>query len=149
MDIKTASLPELRRIAAKIEKEIEKREQADKKGLLNKLKKLAEEQGFDFASLVGLESGAAKPAVAKGKKAEKPAKASKKAAVAGKIKFRHPEDASIGWTGHGRKPGWVINWLADGKPLEELAVGFKPAAGVEIAEESADSTPEANNESGS
>ena len=88
MDIKTASLPELRRLAIKIEKEIEKREQADKKGLLNKLKKLAEEQGFDFASLVGLEAPAAKPAAAKAKKAEKAVKASKKAG--GKIKFRHP-----------------------------------------------------------
>lgn len=141
MDIKTVSLPELRRFAAKIEKEIERREQADKKGLLSKLKKLAEEQGFDFAALVGLETSAVKLAAAKGKKAEKLAKASKKAG-AGKIKFRHPEDASIGWTGHGRKPGWVINWLADGKPLEELSVGFKPDLGVD-----AESTPEANNES--
>lgn len=146
MDIKTASLPELRRLAIKIEKEIEKREQADKKGLLNKLKKLAEEQGFDFASLVGLEAPAAKPAAAKAKKAEKAVKASKKAG--GKIKFRHPEDTSIGWTGHGRKPGWVIAWLEAGKPLEELSVGYKPAAEVEIAEtHSAESTPEANNDS--
>lgn len=145
MDIKNASLPELRRLSAKIEKEIEKREQADKKGLLNKLKKLAEEQGFDFAALVGLESAAAKPATTKGKKADKAAKASKKAG--GQIKFRHPEDASIGWTGHGRKPGWVIAWLEAGKPLEELSVGHKPASGVEIAEESAESTPEANDDS--
>lgn len=147
MDIKNVSLPELRRLAIKIEKEIERREQADKKGLLNKLKKLAEEQGFDFAALVGLEAPAAKPATAKAKKAEKAgAKASKKAG--GQIKFRHPEDASIGWTGHGRKPGWVIAWLEAGKPLEELAVGYKPAAEVEIAD--AESTPEASNdESGS
>jgi len=149
MDIKNASLPELRRLSAKIEKEIEKREQADKKGLLNKLKKLAEEQGFDFASLVGLETPAVKPASVKAKKADKAvAKASKKAG--GQIKFRHPEDASIGWTGHGRKPNWVIQWLEAGKSIEELAVGYKPAAGVEIADaESAESTPEANDESGS
>lgn len=143
MDIKTASLSELRRLSAKIEKEIEKREQADKKGLLNKLKKLAEEQGFDFASLVGLETASAKPATAKAKKVERPAKASKKGASL--IKYLHPEDASIGWTGHGRKPGWVINWLAEGKRLEELAVGFKPVLGVD-ADDSAVSTSEVNND---
>ena len=33
------------------------------------------------------------------------------------IKFRHPENPAIGWTGHGRKPQWVIDWLAQGKPL--------------------------------
>lgn len=136
MDIKTASLSELRRLAAKIEKEIAKREQGGKKELLSKLKKLAEEQGFDFASLVGLETGAAKPATTKSKKAAKPPKASKKGASM--IKYRHPEDASIGWTGHGRKPGWVINWLEAGKPLEELSVGGKLAEGVEMAEESAE-----------
>ena len=31
-----------------------------------------------------------------------------------------PENPAIGWTGHGRKPQWVIDWLAQGKALDEL-----------------------------
>lgn len=128
MDIKSASLPDLRRLAVKIEKEIERREKNGKQELLKKLKKLAEDQGFDFASLVGLEEGESKPVKQSGRKSGKTVKAPKKSG--GQIKFRHPEDASIGWTGHGRKPGWVIQWLDVGKTMDELAVGYEPP-GVE------------------
>ena len=48
------------------------------------------------------------------------AKPAKKAKAASVIKFRHPENASIGWTGHGRKPQWVIDWVAQGKSLDDL-----------------------------
>lgn len=85
---------------------------------------LAEEQGFDFASLVGLESGEIKPAKPSGRKSGKTVKAPKKSG--GQIKFRHPEDDSIGWTGHGRKPRWVIQWLEAGKRMDELAIGYEP-----------------------
>lgn len=38
------------------------------------------------------------------------------------IQFRHPENPAIAWTGHGRKPQWVVDWLANGKSIEDLRV---------------------------
>jgi ParB/RepB/Spo0J family partition protein len=38
------------------------------------------------------------------------------------VQFAHPENRAIGWSGHGRKPQWVLDWLASGKPLEDLRV---------------------------
>ena len=37
-------------------------------------------------------------------------------------RYRHPENASITWTGRGRKPGWVIAHLESGGKVEDLAI---------------------------
>lgn len=37
------------------------------------------------------------------------------------MKFRHPENPSIGWSGAGRKPQWVLDWIGKGGTLEQLA----------------------------
>lgn len=38
------------------------------------------------------------------------------------IKYRHPENKDLTWTGRGRKPGWMESYLADGGSIEELLV---------------------------
>jgi len=40
----------------------------------------------------------------------------------GAPKYANPADPSQTWTGRGRKPGWVIEALAAGRPLEDLAI---------------------------
>lgn len=37
-------------------------------------------------------------------------------------RYRHPENASMTWTGRGRQPGWVKEHLAGGGKIEELAI---------------------------
>lgn len=34
--------------------------------------------------------------------------------------YQHPEDPSVTWSGRGRKPSWIIEWIESGKPIEEL-----------------------------
>lgn len=118
MDISSLSLAELRRLQGKVETEIRRRSDSAKKDLLKRMQKLAAEHGMSLTEVIGQENQE-KAAPAPKKAAAKPAKkaAAKPASV---IKFRHPENAAIGWTGHGRKPQWVIDWLAQGKPLDEL-----------------------------
>lgn len=38
-------------------------------------------------------------------------------------RYRHPSDTSLTWTGRGRKPAWVAEWLVNGGTLEQLEVG--------------------------
>lgn len=117
MELSTLSLTELRRLQNKVEAEIRRRSDSAKKDLLKRMQKLAAEHGMSLNDVLGqepTESPAAAPKKA-GKAATK--KSTKPASV---IKFRHPENAAIGWTGHGRKPQWVIDWLAAGKPLDDL-----------------------------
>jgi len=119
MDISSLSLAELRRLQTKVETEIRRRSDTAKKDLLKRMQKLAAEHGMSLTDVIGNPEGAEKPAAAPKKAATKPA-AKKAAKPASVIKFRHPENATIGWTGHGRKPQWVIDWLAQGKALDEL-----------------------------
>ena len=119
MDISTLSLAELRRLQTKVETEIRRRSDTAKKDLLKRMQKLAAEHGMSLTDVIGGQEATEKAAPAPKKAAAKPA-AKKAAKPASVIKFRHPENAAIGWTGHGRKPQWVIDWLAQGKELDEL-----------------------------
>ena len=38
------------------------------------------------------------------------------------FKYRNPANPDQGWSGRGRKPQWALDWIAQGKPLDELAV---------------------------
>ena len=37
-------------------------------------------------------------------------------------KFRHPEQPELEWSGMGRRPAWVVEWLEADKSMEELAI---------------------------
>lgn len=38
------------------------------------------------------------------------------------VQYQHPEEASLQWTGRGRKPRWVELFLATGRTLEDLKI---------------------------
>jgi DNA-binding protein H-NS len=35
-------------------------------------------------------------------------------------RFRHPANKSLRWSGRGRQPKWVREWVASGQPLDAL-----------------------------
>lgn len=39
-----------------------------------------------------------------------------------KPKYRHPDDASMTWTGRGRRPRWVDECIKAGKSLDDLVI---------------------------
>ncbi|QOL52249.1 H-NS histone family protein [Massilia litorea] len=38
------------------------------------------------------------------------------------MKYHHPIDATRQWSGRGRRPGWVRDWIASGKSLDTLKI---------------------------
>lgn len=43
------------------------------------------------------------------------------------VAYRHPDAPGMAWTGRGKPPRWVTDWVQDGKPLEALRVpGTQP-----------------------
>jgi DNA-binding protein H-NS len=36
-----------------------------------------------------------------------------------KVKYRNPDDPTQQWSGRGRQPAWVKDWIESGKSLEE------------------------------
>jgi DNA-binding protein H-NS len=100
------SLPELRAIKAQVEQEIRRRGSATQR-LLKRVQKLVEDQGLSLNELVAIAGDAVEiPTTSRS---------------GGEIKYRNPVNPSQGWTGHGRKPGWVVDYLANGGTLDKLA----------------------------
>lgn len=109
MDISRLATKELQALLKRIPKEINRRKQQEKSKLLDDIRQIASKRGYSLRALIGKA-----PSTVKVKKA----RARKPVAV----KYRHPEQANLTWTGRGRKPHWVTQWLDEGKTLETLAV---------------------------
>ena len=102
IDLSKLSFEELESLAKDIETEITTRRVAERERVLQQMRELAASIGATPEQLFG----------AGGKPATK--------VVA--VKYRHPEDAALTWTGRGKRPQWVTEYLAvEGRSIEELA----------------------------
>lgn len=105
MDLSALSLVELRDLQQQIPAELKRREAAEKANVLNEVRAFAKARGFAIEDLLGKE---VKVKTSTGGKV--------------KVKYRHPQNAELEWTGRGRKPKWVEAWLAQGGNLDALLV---------------------------
>lgn len=106
MDLTTLSVSQLRDLQQQIPAEIKRRESQEKANILNEVRAFAKARGYAIEELLGKDAKVKVPSV--GGKV--------------KVKYRHPENAELEWTGRGRKPKWVEAWLAEGKSIDNLLV---------------------------
>ena len=106
MDLSTLTVIQLRDLQQQIPQEIKRRELQDKAVILNEVRAFAKARGYAIEDLLGKE--------AKIKSSGPTGKV--------KVKYRHPSDATLEWTGRGRKPKWVEAWLASGSSIDALLV---------------------------
>lgn len=99
-DLEKLSVEELRKLQKDTAKAIASFEERKRADAFAELEAVAQKHGFRLADLVG----------------------GKKAKVASPAKYKHPENASLTWTGRGRQPNWIKDGLAAGKSLEEFAI---------------------------
>lgn len=105
MDLSTLSVAQLRDLQQQIPAEIKRREAQEKINILNEVRAFAKARGYAIEDLLGKE---VKVKATAGNKV--------------KVKYRHPQNPDLEWTGRGRKPKWVEAWLASGSTLENLLV---------------------------
>lgn len=104
MDLSSLTVAQLRDLQQQIPLEIKRREAQEKVDVLNELRAMAKSRGYAIEDLLGKEAKV------------------KSAASKVKVKYRHPKNAELEWTGRGRKPKWVEAWLAEGNAIEGLLV---------------------------
>lgn len=107
MDISHLTVAQLKELQAKIPAEIHKRETEDKQKVLDQISALATSHGFSLDELMG-----------KKHSGKKHTNAGKKVAA----KYRHPTNPELTWTGRGRQPAWIGEWLASGNTLASITL---------------------------
>ena len=101
------SLTDLRALQEQIKQEIKRREHDDVIKAREQIMAIAHSVGMPLKELMALHGRAAKTGAVVAKVA---------------VRYRHPVDASLQWTGRGRQPKWVQEWLASDHPLDALKV---------------------------
>jgi DNA-binding protein H-NS len=106
IDLSKLSLEELQALARDIEQEILARREADRERVLAQMRELAASVGLSLEELLKQERGR------------------ERARVPGtSVRFRHPENSALTWSGRGKRPQWIVEWLASGRTLEDLSGG--------------------------
>jgi DNA-binding protein H-NS len=107
MDLSNLSLGDLRNLQEQIKQEMKKREQEEVQKAREQILAIAQSVGIPVKDLIstagrGQKSGGGTGSVAP--------------------RYRNPADASQQWTGRGRQPKWVKEWVEGGKELDQLRV---------------------------
>ncbi len=123
MDLSAYTLPQLKQFHSRIEKEIAKRRTATGTSLLKRLTKMAREHGLSFEEIM---ADPASPAARQAAKTFKAPSTPVKKTVP--VKYRHPSNRDLCWTGRGRKPHWVSAWQANGGSMNALAIAAEKLA---------------------
>lgn len=118
-DFDELTLSQLKQLHVRISKEIDKRASNTKADLLKRMRKLAEQEGVTLEELLGVPAVDA-PAKARGRRRRGEAAPTPPQKAPLPFKYRNPDDPAQGWSGRGRKPGWVVAWLANGGALSAL-----------------------------
>ena len=109
-DLSNLSIGELRELQNKVKSEIATREKDEIARVQQEIARLAQSVGMTPMELLNLNGAGGKK---QGKSVNKPVAA----------RYQNPADATQQWTGRGRKPKWVIEYLENsGKDLESLSI---------------------------
>jgi len=103
MDLSNMSVGDMRNLQEQIKQEMKKREVQDVQKAREQIQAIAQSVGMSLKDLIAAGG-----------------RGSKGASVA--VRYRHPEDNAQQWTGRGRQPKWVKEWVEGGKSIDDLRV---------------------------
>ncbi len=103
MDLSKLSVADLRALQEQVAHALKEREQQERAQARAQILAIAQSAGIPLKELMATSS--LRP---------------KTGAVA--VRYRHPKNTSLQWTGRGRQPKWVQEWVASGQSLDALRV---------------------------
>jgi DNA-binding protein H-NS len=103
MDLSNMSVGDLRNLQEQIKQEMKQREHQEVQQAREQILAIAQKVGVPLKDLINA-----------------PARGTKTGTVA--VRYRHPDNSAQQWTGRGRQPKWVKEWVEGGKSLDKLRV---------------------------
>jgi DNA-binding protein H-NS len=111
IDFTVFSHAELNEAQVLLSHELQKRRDEERDRLFEEFAALARARGFAINDVVRRASGhTGHVRKSTAKRVRRPAP----------IKFRHPDQPSLTWTGRGKTPRWINEWVKQGRALTEL-----------------------------
>ncbi|EIJ36207.1 histone family protein nucleoid-structuring protein H-NS [Thiothrix nivea DSM 5205] len=101
VDISSLSVAELEKLKGSIDSAIANRRDTELLSLRQTIEEMVEEAGFTLDEVMQARSG-------------------KKRVI--KPKYKNPNSPEQTWSGRGRKPGWVEEWVGSGHSLDECLI---------------------------
>jgi len=102
MELTTMTFAQLRELQEQIAAAIKEREKTEQAQARQQILAIAQSAGISLQELIGSLKSQPKKTVA--------------------IRYQHPTDATLRWTGRGRQPLWIEQWIASGHPLSDIDV---------------------------
>jgi DNA-binding protein H-NS len=102
MDLSNLSASELRNLQEQVKRELKKRESQDLQQAKDEIFAIAQRVGLPLKDLIATNPRGKGGTVA--------------------ARFRNPSDAGQQWTGRGRQPKWVKDWVESGKSIDDLRI---------------------------
>ncbi|MES2298910.1 MAG: H-NS histone family protein [Pseudomonadota bacterium] len=102
MDLSNLSINDLRKLQDQIKQEMKKREHLEMAKAREQILAIAQSVGVPLKDLIGGGIRAKTGTVA--------------------VRYRHPDNSTQQWTGRGRQPRWVKEWVDGGKSIDALRV---------------------------
>lgn len=133
MDLKSLSLGKLNTLSQRIAREIEVRERVGKADVIKKLRKLAATEGFTLEELLSVPQQPQATAPTKAKQTKKIV-APKRVPLP--IRYAHPGNPELKWSGRGRRPGWVELWTQNGGAMSALENAAERLSGSSLPAQS-------------
>ncbi len=129
IDLTRTPLSELLQLQEQLPVEIARRRSLERERVMEELSALARARGFVLEDLMGGKAMTAEMAqmgVAPRQPSSSPSRSSLPLLPEGRqrrspaVKYRHPQRCDLTWTGRGKRPRWIMAWLAEGRRIEEL-----------------------------
>ena len=102
MDLSNMSVGDLRNLQDQIKQELKKREHLEVAKAREQILAIAQSVGMPLKDLIATGARVKTGTVA--------------------VRYRHPDNSAQQWTGRGRQPKWVKEWVDGGKSLDKLRV---------------------------
>lgn len=105
IDLNSMDRKELEKLRKDVDKALGSLDDRERKAAMAAAEKAAQQHGYSLSELTGTSSGS-----------------SRKSGSKGVPKYRNPADPKQTWTGKGRRPRWMVEAEASGRPLSDFEI---------------------------